>query len=53
MAVELPPARQLPHCCGPTVPVCFNRADLTQPETVFPVRGFMYITCDQPSSVSA
>ncbi|GLR89144.1 hypothetical protein GCM10007857_58570 [Bradyrhizobium iriomotense] len=32
------------HCFGPTVPVCFSRADLTQPDTAFPVLGLVYIT---------
>jgi molecular chaperone HscC len=41
------------HCVGPTVPVAFNLADRTQPETSFPVPGFRYITEDQPSLVSA
>jgi hypothetical protein len=36
------------HCLGPTVPVSFNRDDLTQPDTVLPVLGFENITDDQP-----
>ncbi len=40
---------ELPYCLGPTVPVSFNRDELTQPETVLPVFGFEYITDDQPS----
>ncbi len=28
------PFRRLHHCCGPMVPVVFNLADLTQPETM-------------------
>jgi hypothetical protein len=38
------------HHRGPTVPVAFNRTDLTQPDTLSPVLGFKYITDDQPSA---
>jgi hypothetical protein len=40
-------AERLDQC--PTVPVCFRRDDLTQPETSLPVLGFEYITDDHPS----
>jgi hypothetical protein len=42
-----------PHCSGPTVPASFNRTDLTQPDTLSPVRALMNMTDDHPSSVCA